>query len=171
MATRILAIVLSVIAVACDYRSPGNGAFPPVANNPTAPTGIVLPPPPQPGGERPVPGTGPTISSGETISGTVQPNDEQCFPTWDLTGVCRRFKLETGTGGLLRARLRWSPPHQMDVMDLFAVSPDLKWVVSFDGTREELIETRVEPGLVYDLLVMTYAGIPIAFELTAEIQK
>lgn len=170
MRYHLFAMCLALASVGCDTY-PDKSFRPFAASNPIAPTSVPIPGPGPAVPPGPLTGPGAAIASGEIIHATVGTHDPGCFPNWDASAYCRRFKLETGDGGVLRASLKWSAPSGADLMDLFAMAPDGTWVGSWDGKSEELVIVPVGAGLTYDVLVMSYSSSSLDFELMAEVQK
>jgi len=161
-----LGALLCVALLGCSNGAGDDGS-------PILPTPVPNPAPqPNPPPRAPLYGIGLSIQAGQTVMASVERTDPACFSNWDSSGACKTYLVTAPRDGRLKAVLKWTPPPSppTDVMDLFLVAPNASWVVSFEGTQEEVVEIPVTQGLVYSILVMSVSRSPQSFQLLPTIE-
>ena len=163
----VLAVLLGSVLCGCSGNS---GASSPITPAPVPSPG-PLPAPPPPATPGPLFGIGFRILPGQTVLGTVEPTDPACYPNWDSSATCKTYLVTAPVTGRLKVTLKWTPPPDIDAMDLFLVSPNGSYEVSPDsGSAKRTAEMPVAAGFVYSILAMSYLKSPLPFELVTTIE-
>ena len=95
-----------------------------------------------------------------------------CFPNWDSLGHCRQFDVIVARDGVLRFIVEWSgAPRGIYNSELFLIAPDDSWEYAPDEWPEKRVSRRVQSGVTYNLVLISYGPFPDRFKLRSELRE